>query len=110
MRAVGGEGKENYQPGVGRQEEQDMTQTELIRTMAAELGMTQDAAKNALCWIGHAVEATMRAGESIKLPELGTFTPIPTKERQGRNPRTGEPLTIPAGTRIKFKPTFEIEG
>ncbi len=87
-----------------------MTQTELIRTMAAELGMTQDAAKNALCWIGHAVEATMRAGESIKLPELGTFTPIPTKERQGRNPRTGEPLTIPAGTRIKFKPTFEIEG
>lgn len=86
-----------------------MTQTEFIRTMAVELGMTQDAAKNALCWIGHAVEATMRAGESVKLPELGTFTPVATKERQGRNPRTQESITIPAGTRIKFRASFGVE-
>lgn len=87
-----------------------MTQTDFIKTMARELGMTQDAAKNALCWIGHAVEATMRAGESVKLPELGTFTPEHKAERKGRNPRTGEPITITARTKVTFRPTFKIEG
>ncbi|EHJ49536.1 histone family protein DNA-binding protein [Solidesulfovibrio carbinoliphilus subsp. oakridgensis] len=86
-----------------------MTQTEFIKRFATESGMTQDAAKNCLALAGQMVEATMRAGESVKFPCLGTFTPVATKERQGRNPRTGEPLTIPAGVRIKFKAAFEVD-
>jgi DNA-binding protein HU-beta len=85
-----------------------MTQTEFIRSIAHQTGMTQDAAKNCLALAGQMVEATMRAGESVKFPALGTFTPVATKERQGRNPQTGKPLTIPAGTRIKFKAAFEV--
>ena len=86
-----------------------MTQTEFIRSIAYQTGITQDAAKNILALAGQMVEATMRDGESIKFPALGTFTPVPTKERQGRNPRTQEPIKIPAGTRIKFSASFDIE-
>lgn len=86
-----------------------MTQTELIKAYAQEMGMTQEAAKNAITMLGHMIEATMRANESLKVPGLGTFTPKRVEERQGRNPRTGEPVTIPAGTRIKFKAAFEVE-
>lgn len=86
-----------------------VTQAEIIRAMAKELGMTQDAAKNALGWIGHAVEATLRTGEHVSIPGLGKFTIQHMAERQGRNPKTGEALTIPARKKVKFKAAFEVE-
>lgn len=39
----------------------------------------------------------------VRLTSFGSFNLNPTKERTGRNPQTGKPLTIPAGQRIGFK-------
>jgi DNA-binding protein HU-beta len=38
------------------------------------------------------------------LTGFGTFAVTERKERKGRNPRTGEEMTIPASKTVKFKP------
>ena len=42
-------------------------------------------------------------GTRVRLPGLGTFEVVETPARTGRNPRTGEPMTIEAKRRLKFR-------
>jgi len=44
------------------------------------------------------------AGGRLALPGLGIFSVSERPERTGRNPQTGEPLTIAASKAVKFKP------
>ena len=46
--------------------------------------------------------------ERQSIYEFGVFTKTHRKERQGRNPRNGEPLTIPASYSVKFKPGAKL--
>jgi DNA-binding protein HU-beta len=41
-------------------------------------------------------------GGSVVLVGFGKFDTLKTKERTGRNPQTGEPMTIPEGKRPRF--------
>jgi len=50
--------------------------------------------------VADAVAAEQRFG----YPDFGTFTVKHRKEREGRNPRTKEPITIPASNTVGFKP------
>lgn len=43
--------------------------------------------------------------EKVTLIGFGSFQQKTTKERRGRNPRTGETITIPAKTKVHFKPS-----
>lgn len=51
------------------------------------------------------VRQALKDGETVKIKDLGTFTPTTTKARKGRNPKTGEPVEIPAKKTVKFKPS-----
>lgn len=58
------------------------------------------------------VEATLRTisealrdGEKVDLLGFGSFSVKETPARTGRNPRTGEEIEIPAGKKVKFKPS-----
>ena len=57
-----------------------------------------------------AIADALRNGEEVKLPGLGTFKPKPVAERTRRNPKTGEPMTVPAHTKIVFKPAAGLRG
>ncbi len=59
--------------------------------------------------IGELIEAIKLEGKVV-VRDLGTFTVRDTPERQGRNPATGEPLMIPAGKRLTFKPSPALKG
>ena len=48
-------------------------------------------------------------GKSVNLWGLGTFHVVTRKERVGRNPRTGESVSIPALRKIRFKPSKGIK-
>lgn len=64
--------------------------------------------KTALALVGDLVDAIvqhLRAGATVHLKGLGRFKVVATFERAGRNPQTGEACTIPAGRRLKFKPS-----
>ena len=49
-------------------------------------------------------------GEKVTVPSFGTFQLSELKERTGRNPATGEPMTIRASKTVRFKPSEEPQG
>ena len=57
-----------------------------------------------------AIADALRSGEEVKLPGIGTFKSKPVAERTRRNPATGESVTVPAHTKIVFKPAAGLRG
>lgn len=80
-----------------------MTKFELIEFMASEAGISKVAAGRALDAFMKGVSNALVAGESTTLVGFGTFSVSNRSERPGRNPKTGEPLTIAASKTVKFK-------
>lgn len=80
-----------------------MTKFELIELMASEAGISKVAAGRALDAFMKGISNALVAGESTNLVGFGTFSVSNRSERPGRNPKTGEPLTIAASKTVKFK-------
>lgn len=80
-----------------------MNKSELIEKMAAWPGLNKDQAKTALEAFEVVVTDALAKGDSVTLMGFGTFSVTERAERQGRNPATGEAVTIPAGKSPKFK-------
>jgi len=79
-----------------------MTKEELIAKMSMLAGITKVAAGDALQAFTGAVTATLKKGQRVSLVNFGTFTVAKRRARNGRNPRTGEVLRIPAARVPKF--------
>ena len=57
-----------------------------------------------------AIAEALKRGDRVELKGFGSFSVIETKARAGRNPRTGKPVQIPAGRRVRFKPSKSLLG
>lgn len=51
----------------------------------------------------------IKSGARTQIHGLGTFETHPVAARKGRNPNTGETIDIPAGLRIRFRPSTAIK-
>lgn len=80
-----------------------MSKADLIRNVASETGITLASATKAVEVFTSSIVEALKAGESVNLQGFGTFKAVNKEERVGRNPQTGDPLTIPAKTVAKFK-------
>ena len=80
-----------------------MNKSEFIKAMAANSGMTLGDAENALNGLVRTVTDELKAGGSITIAGFGTFAVGERAERTGRNPKTGEAITIAAAKTPKFK-------
>jgi DNA-binding protein HU-beta len=80
-----------------------MTKAELIDTLAAKLGGSKADAGRALDAVTEVLQEALAQGEEIKLPGFGVFAVTERAASEGRNPRTGEKITIPAAKVVKFK-------
>ncbi len=49
------------------------------------------------------IAGALKDGDEVRLPVFGTFSVRQRKASEGRNPRTGEPIQIPASNQPKFK-------
>jgi len=85
-----------------------MTKEEIIAKMAASAGITKVAAGTALEAFTGAVISSLKKGKRVSLVNFGIFTISKRKARMGRNPRTGEALTIPAAKVPKFSAGKEL--
>jgi DNA-binding protein HU-beta len=81
-----------------------MNKTELIEHIATEADLTKAAAGRALDAFIEGVKDTLKAGEEVTLIGFGTFTVSERPARTGRNPKTGEEITIKAAKVPKFRP------
>ena len=73
-----------------------MTKVELVAAVAANAGLTKKDADKAVSATLDVITETLQKGEKVSLVGFGTFEVRERKERQGRNPQTREPMTIPA--------------
>jgi DNA-binding protein HU-beta len=80
-----------------------MTKQELVSIMADKSGISKKAAEAALGSFIDAVKSTLKKGNSLSLVGFGTFSVSKRAARQGRNPRTGAPIKIPARKAPVFK-------
>jgi DNA-binding protein HU-beta len=76
-----------------------MNKEELVRTIAIKTAISQKEASEILSAMIEAIVEAVASGEKVVIVGFGTFEPRERKERQGRNPQTGEPILIPA-TRV----------
>jgi DNA-binding protein HU-beta len=81
-----------------------MNKTELVDAIAKETDLSKAAAERALNAVITAVTKAVAAGDSVSLIGFGTFTVSKRAAREGRNPRSGEPIHIPERTVPVFKP------
>lgn len=81
-----------------------MNKSEFVKAICARTGMTQKDASAALDACCDIVGDTLAKGETIALVGFGSFEVQDRAERKGRNPRSGEEITIPAVKRAVFRP------
>ncbi len=81
-----------------------MNQADLIHNTAGISGESKKATEAVLKAATDVIAATLKAGEEVTLPGLGKLHVLVSKPRNGRNPKTGETLAIPAKRTVKFKP------
>ncbi len=80
-----------------------MTKTELVATAAKKSGLTQKDTDKALNALMEAVSEALANGDKVQLTGFGTFEVREKAAREGRNPRTGETISVPASKAPAFK-------
>ena len=79
-----------------------MNKAELIDQIAEQAGLEKRQADAALTAFLDTLKAAVARDDTVALPGFGKFSRSERKAREGRNPRTGEPVHIPASKAVKF--------
>lgn len=85
-----------------------MNKQDLVASVAEKAGLTKKDAEKAVNAFVDAIKSSLSAGEKVALVGFGTFEVRERKARSGRNPQSGEVITIPAGKVPAFKPGKEL--
>ena len=80
-----------------------MNKTDLVAAVAEQAGLSKKDAEAAVKAFTDVVAEALKAGDKIQLVGFGTFEVSERAAREGRNPRTGETMTIEASKTPKFK-------
>ncbi|WBH16284.1 HU family DNA-binding protein [Sphingomonas radiodurans] len=80
-----------------------MNKQELIAAVANVSGLAKGDAGRAVEAVFDTIGAQLKKGDEVRLVGFGTFAVSKRKASTGRNPRTGEPMTIKASSQPKFK-------
>jgi DNA-binding protein HU-beta len=79
-----------------------MTQSQVSAHLAEKVGVTKKQAKATIEELTALIVKQLKKEGALRLAGLGIFRKRKTKARVGRNPATGEPINIPARTRLRF--------
>ncbi|MDD3444277.1 MAG: HU family DNA-binding protein [Zavarzinia sp.] len=77
---------------------------DLIAAVADSAGLSKADAGRAVDAVFEAITNALKAGDDVRLVGFGTFDVVKRAASEGRNPRTGEKIDIPASVQPKFRP------
>lgn len=86
-----------------------MNKTELVEKVAESAGLTKTQAEAAINAFVETITDGLKAGDKITLKGFGTFEVRQREAREGRNPRTGETMTIAASKAPAFKASSALK-
>jgi DNA-binding protein HU-beta len=79
-----------------------MNKSDLIDAVSAQTDSSKAQTGEALDAVIDAITKAVTNGETVQLIGFGSFSSGARAERKGRNPKTGEEITIPAAKTVKF--------
>jgi len=82
-----------------------MTKIELAKQLHQELGIRQKEASDYVETLLDLIKETLEKGENVKISGFGIFEVRDKNARRGRNPQTGEAITIASRRVLTFKPS-----
>ena len=86
-----------------------MTKAELVEDVAEAAELTKKDAERLVEIVFESIVETLNQGEKIELRGFGSFRVRERGARRGRNPKTGDPVSIPAKRVPYFKPGKELK-
>lgn len=86
-----------------------MNKKELVEQISRSGNMSRAAARRALDRVIANMAEAMSKGDKVTLSGFGSFRVMDRAEQEGRNPQTGERITIPARRVIKFRPAERLK-
>ena len=81
-----------------------MNKNDLVAQVAEAAGLSKNDATKAVDAVFDGIAEAMKKGDEVRLVGFGTFAIAERAASEGRNPRTGEKISIPASKQPKFKP------
>ncbi|WP_455374148.1 HU family DNA-binding protein [Limibacillus halophilus] len=80
-----------------------MNKNDLISSVASSAGLSKADAAKAVDAVFDSITAALKSGDDVRLVGFGNFAVSSRAASEGRNPRTGEKIHIPASKQPKFK-------
>ena len=80
-----------------------MNKQDLVAHVADAAGLSKADATKAVDSVIDGITRSLKRGNEVRLVGFGTFAVANRAASRGRNPRTGEPINIPASKQPKFK-------
>ena len=82
-----------------------MTKADLAKAIIDTAGLSQAQAREAAQLVIDLMADTLARGKQVKVTGFGTFQLRDKADRLGRNPQTGQPMTISARRVVTFRPS-----
>ena len=82
-----------------------MTKADIVERISSELGFSKKESSDLLEGVISIIKTTLESGENLKISGFGNFIVKQKADRRGRNPQTGEGITIEARRILTFKPS-----
>lgn len=86
-----------------------MIKLDIVNEVVNRTGLSKSKAELAVETVFEAMKRSLVRSERIELRGFGVFNVKPRKTGIGRNPRTGEEVTIPPGKAVRFKPGKDLQ-
>ncbi len=86
-----------------------MTKADLVAVMAKSSGGSKSAAERAMNTFVTSIVESLRRGQKVTISGFGTFVVARRAARNGRDPRTGDRLKIPAARVPRFRPSRSLK-
>ena len=80
-----------------------MNKNELVTAVATATGLSKTDAAKAVDGVFQSISGALKKGDEVRLVGFGTFNVAERAQSEGRNPRTGEKIDIPASKLPKFR-------
>ena len=92
-----------------RSREDCVIKLDIVNAIVQKTSITRTKAEQAVETVFEAMKNALGRGERIELRRFGVFNVKPRKTGIGRNPRTGQQVSIPPGKAVRFKPGKELQ-
>ncbi len=86
-----------------------MNKSQLIKTVADQSELSQKQVAEVIGLLESTLVESLKAGEKVQLSGFGTFEVRERAERKGRNPKTGEIVTVAACKYLAFVPAKAVK-